>query len=54
MDSLVRTRDSTVSRYGALDRPTMVALGRHTEAHKIGKAERTPMAHTGRTGITRG
>lgn len=30
---------------------TRQALGRLTEAHKISKAERTPMAHTERTGI---
>ena len=50
MDSLVRTRDSTVLHYSALGRPTMAALGRH----KISKAEHAPMAHRERTGITQG
>lgn len=61
MDSPVRTRDSTGRHYSALGGPlwpttgpTGQALGARngrTEAHKIGKAERTPMAHTERAGI---
>ena len=51
MDSLVHTRDSTGRLYSTLAGPLLAALGRHTEAHKISKAERTPMAHRERTGI---
>lgn len=58
MDNLVRTSDSTGTHCQRTRWPTTGPARWHTEARKIGKTERTPMAHRShavpRTGIAIG